>query len=311
MPNSKSKVINFMAMRKGAYAFSALLLLISIASLATRGLEFGLDFTGGVLVEVEFGEQPDLDVIRSSLEANGLVGGQVQNFGGIKDVLVRMPPNETVESADISNKILGVFETLSFGDVDMRRVEYVGPQVGEELRDQGGLAVLYALFGIVIYVWFRFERKFSFGSVLALTHDVLITLGFFSLTGIDFDLNVLAAILAVIGYSLNDTIVVFDRIREAFISVREDDPANTINQAITDTLGRTIMTSLTTLIVLIVLVTLGGETVFSFAAALICGVLVGTYSSIFVASSFVLTMGVKREDLVPEEKAIEAEEYMP
>jgi len=228
----------------------------------------------------------------------------VQNFGTSRDVLIRMAPQEGADKAKLSQKILDALAGTGSNkqEIDMRRVEFVGPQVGEALREQGGLAVLSALFAIVVYIWFRFEKKFSVGSVLALVHDVVITLGIFALLQLDFDLTVLAAILAVIGYSLNDTIVVFDRIRENFRAMRRGTPAEVINTSVNQTLSRTVITSLTTLMVLLCLFIFGGKIISGFALALIIGVIVGTYSSIFIASAAVLKLGITREELMPVEK---------
>jgi len=293
---------NIMGLRKLAMMLSAALLLISVAALATRGLNFGIDFTGGYIVEAGFDEAADLPKIRTALEENGFEGAVVQNFGTTKEVLVRLAPTEGLDGAKVNTDVERVLSDTGQGKVDMRRVEFVGPQVGEELREQGGLAVLIALGCIVVYIWLRFEKKFSVGAVAALVHDVVITLGFFSITQINFDLSVLAAILAVIGYSLNDTIVVFDRIRENFRTIRKKTSEQLMNISINQTLSRTIITSLTTLLVLLALYFLGGESISSFAIALIIGVVVGTYSSIYVASAAVLALGLTREDMMPVAK---------
>jgi preprotein translocase subunit SecF len=239
----------------------------------------------------------DLSVVRNTLNEAKFKSANVQYFGSTKEILIRLEP-QAVSSAKLSSKIIH----LLGDDVDIRRVEFVGPKVGEELTNDGGLAMLYALIGILIYVAIRFEYRFALGSISALIHDVIITLGVFSLLQIEFDLTVLAAILAVIGYSLNDTIVVFDRIRENFLSTRHVDPAKIINGALNQTLSRTIMTSLTTLLVLMALFFLGGEIIHSFALALLIGVVIGTYSSIYVASSMILALGISKEDLLPSEK---------
>jgi preprotein translocase subunit SecF len=257
----------------------------------------GIDFTGGTLIEVGYQQSADLSEIRKTLTESGFNGANVQYFGSTNEILIRLEP-QTISSAKLSTKII----RLLGDDVDIRRVEFVGPKVGEELTNDGGLAMLYALIGILIYVAFRFEYRFALGSISALIHDVIITLGFFSLFEFEFDLTVLAAILAVIGYSLNDTIVVFDRIRENFLSTRHVDPAKIVNGALNQTLSRTIMTSLTTLLVLLALFFLGGEIIHSFAMALLVGVLIGTYSSIYVASSVILVMGITKEDMLPSEK---------
>ena len=267
-----------------------------------RGLNFGIDFTGGYIVEAGFEQAAELPPIREALAENGFGDAIVQHFGTTTEVLVRLTPAEGLTGAKVNTEVDRVLGAVGQGDVTMRRVEFVGPQVGEELREQGGLAVLIALAAIVIYIWLRFEKKFSVGAVAALVHDVIITLGFFAITQINFDLSVLAAILAVIGYSLNDTIVVFDRIRENFKAIRKKLPVEIMNISINQTLSRTIITSLTTLLVLLALFLLGGEGIHSFAIALIIGVVVGTYSSIYVASTAVLGLGLTREDMLPVER---------
>jgi len=293
--------IDFMGKRKLAMIFSILLILLSIGSLATRGLSFGIDFTGGTLIEVAYPDSAELGGIRDLLEEAGYDDAQVQHFGTSRDVLIRIAPRANRASAELSEEVLTALKNADTA-VEMRRVEFVGPQVGEELTEQGGLAVLYALLGILIYITLRFEYRFSFGAVAALVHDVIITLGVFSLVQVEFDLTVLAAILAVIGYSLNDTIVVFDRIRENFRKMRKGTPTDVMNASINQTLARTMMTSLTTLLVLLSLFFLGGEIIHSFALALIVGVFVGTYSSIFVAGASTLALGVSKADLMPVEK---------
>lgn len=293
---------DFMGRYKLAVIISGVLLAVSILSLAVRGLNFGVDFTGGYTIEVGYAQAPDLNVIRSALATADLPDSQVQTFGASTEVLIRMAPKEGFTGASVSTEVLRVLDQASESEVTMRRVEFVGPQVGEELREKGGLAVLAALFGIVLYIWFRFEKKFSVGSVLALVHDVMITVGIFSLFQIEFDLTILAAILAVIGYSLNDTIVVFDRIRENFRLMRSGTPAEVMNESINQTLSRTVITSFTTLLVLTSLFIFGGQIINGFALALIIGVVIGTYSSIFVASIAVLRLGITKEDLMPVEK---------
>lgn len=294
---------DFMGRRTFAYVVSGTLLGIAILAIIIRGLNFGVDFTGGYTIEVGYQSAPDLDQIRGTLEAAELPDAVVQTFGTSTDVLIRMAPGEQQsDDAQVSDAVLAALATTSETPIEMRRVEFVGPQVGEELRETGGLAILFALAGIVIYIWFRFEKKFSVGSVLALVHDVLITVGIFALFQFEFDLTVLAAILAVIGYSLNDTIVVFDRIRENFLSMRRGTSAEVMNASINQTLTRTVVTSGTTLFVLLSLFFLGGAIIHGFALALLIGVVVGTYSSIFVASLAVLMLGITREDMMPVEK---------
>ena len=290
-------VIDFVGKRKFAMIFSAVLLVLSITSIGFQGLKFGIDFTGGTLIELGYENTADLEDIRSKLSEGDFKGTNVQYFGSDTEVLIQLEPQE-VSSAKLSSSIIRML-----GDgIDIRRVEFVGPKVGEELTNDGGLAMLYALIGILIYVAFRFEYRFALGSIAALVHDVIITLGVFSILQIEFDLTVLAAILAVIGYSLNDTIVVFDRIRENFLSTRQVEAEPIINEALNQTLSRTLMTSLTTLLVLLALFYLGGEVIHSFAGALLIGVIVGTYSSIYVASSMILALGISKEDMLPSEK---------
>ena len=293
----KLPTIDFINKRKYAMVFSALLLIVSIISLGLQGLKLGIDFTGGTLIEVGYQQTADLEDIRTKLASASYMGTNVQYFGSDTEVLIQLEP-QAISSAKLSSSII---QMLGDG-IDVRRVEFVGPKVGEELTNDGGLALLYALIGILIYVAFRFEYRFALGSIVALVHDVIITLGVFSILQIAFDLTVLAAILAVIGYSLNDTIVVFDRIRENFLSTRHIEPLPIVNDALNQTLARTLMTSLTTLLVLLALFYLGGEVIHSFAGALIIGVVIGTYSSIFVASSMILALGISKEDMLPSEK---------
>ncbi|NIM70695.1 MAG: protein translocase subunit SecF [Xanthomonadales bacterium] len=290
--------IDFMGKRHVAMVLSAILLTAAIVSLPMRGLNFGLDFTGGTLIEVSYPSAPDLLEVRESLAAAGLDDAQVQTFGAANDIVVRIPPGAAGESsAEISTRVL-----TALGSVEMRRVEFVGPQVGEELTEQGILAVLYALIGIFIYVMFRFQWRFSVGAVAALVHDVLITMGVLSMLQVEFDLTVVAALLAVVGYSLNDTIVLFDRIRENFPRLGKHTSIDVINTSVNETLSRTVMTSLTTLLVLSALFYFGGEIIHAFALTLIVGVLIGTYSSIYVASTTLLLLRVSKYDLLVVEK---------
>ena len=291
-----------MSKRKVAAVFSILLLLSSITSLVMQGLNFGIDFTGGTMIELSYKEEVKLESIRSTLEKNGYGDAIVQNFGSIHDVLIRLPLLETENMAELSNEIVATLQSGNESKIDVRRVEFVGPQVGEELTEQGGLAMLYALIGILIYVSLRFEYRFAIGSVVALVHDVLLTLGFFSILQLEFDLTVLAAILAIIGYSLNDTIVVFDRIRETFLKMRKGTSEVIVNRALNDTLSRTLMTSATTLLVVTSLFFFGGEVIHAFSIALMLGIVVGTYSSVYIASNTILSMGVSKADLMPPEK---------
>lgn len=330
--------IDFLGRRKLGLLLSAVLIVISIGSLSLRGLNFGIDFTGGTLVEVAYDESVDVSEVRRLLNEGGIDDAQVQYFGSSSDVLIRLPVGSQEEevSAELSTAVIealrepydevvvggaseGATQECATPDgtrrdcrVQMRRVEFVGPQVGEQLTEQGGLAMMYALIMILIYVAWRFEWRFALGSVAALVHDVIITMGLFSVFQIEFSLAVLAAVLAVIGYSLNDTIVVFDRIRENFRKMRKGTTFEVMNRSLNQTLPRTVLTSLTTMLVLLALVTLGGEVIRGFAIALIIGVVVGTYSSLFVASPVVLRLGVSKEDLVPPKKeGAEQEDLMP
>lgn len=294
---------DFMKLRKVAMTVSAVLLLLSVVSLVTKGLNLGLDFTGGTLLEVSYQQPADIQKIRSQLEVSGFAGSTVQHFGSETDVLIRMSEayRDTL-GAEVLESLRAISQSgESVNEVELRRSEFVGGQVGEELRDQGGLALLMALFVVMLYVAFRFQFKFSVGAVLALFHDVVIILGLFSIFQWDFDLTVFAALLAVIGYSLNDTIVVADRIRENFRIVRKGDAIEVMNLSLNQTLGRTIMTSLTTALVLLALMFLGGELIHNFALGLLIGVVVGTYSSIYVAANILLMMKISREDLIPPE----------
>ncbi len=298
--------IDFLGKRKLAMIFSGLLLLISIASLAMNGLKLGIDFTGGTLVEVGYKQPADLTAIRKALADAGFADAAVLHFGSSKDVLIRLKPDAEVSNAELSNQVLKAINQASTQKAELRRVEFVGPQVGDELAEDGGLALLYSIFGILLYVAWRFEYKFALGSVAALVHDVIITLGFFSVFALEFDLTVLAAILAVIGYSLNDTIVVYDRIRENFRKMRKGSSEFIMNVSLNQTLSRTLMTSITTALVLVALASLGGEIIQNFAIALLVGVGIGTYSSIYVASPVVLGLGVSKEDLmIPEKEGLD------
>lgn len=284
--------------RRTAIVVSAILILVSFASLATRGLNFGIDFTGGVLLEVEYPQPADLDSIRILLNDAGFPQAQVQEFGAATDVLLRLPPQVGGDPDQIRRELQATLQADEPG-VELLRVEFVGPQVGEELTEQGGLAMIFAMVMIFAYVMWRFQWKFAAGAVAALIHDVILTLGFFSLFGFDFDLSVVAAVLAVIGYSLNDTVVAFDRIRENFISLRGATSEESMNISINEMLARTLTTSLTTLLVLCALLTLGGEAVGPFSIALIVGIVVGTYSSIYTASATALALEVSAQDLLP------------
>ena len=293
---------DFMRFRKPAMLVSGALILISIISLASLKLNVGIDFTGGSVIEVGYQQAVELQPIRNALETSGFGDAIVQHFGSAKEVLIRLVPKVDQDKAELSSQIIGVLKQASDSRIEVRRVDFVGPQVGKELTEDGGLAVLYALIAILIYVSVRFEYRFSLGAVAALIHDVVITLGVFSLLQLDFNLSVLAAILAVIGYSLNDTIVVFDRVRENFRKIRKKTAEEITNISINQTISRTLMTSMTTLMVLLSLFLLGGEVIHSFALALIIGVLVGTYSSIYVATTSALALGISRSDLLLPEK---------
>ena len=295
------KNIDFLGKSKLAAGFSILLVVISIGSFFVRGMNLGLDFSGGTLIEVGYPQSAELNEVRSILADAGYQEAVVQHFGTSKDVLIKVAPRESLSSAELSSDILRALKKSQDG-VEVRRVEYVGPQIGDELREDGGLALLFALIGILIYVALRFEYRFALGAVLALIHDVTITLGLFSVFQLEFDLTVLAAILAVIGYSLNDTIVVFDRIRENFRRIRKSTTLDVINQSLNQTLSRTLMTSFTTLLVVFALFFFGGELIHGFATALMFGIIIGTYSSIYVASALIQAMGVSKADLMPLEK---------
>lgn len=301
--------INFMGKGKVALALSIILMLVSIVSLFTRGLEFGVDFTGGTLIEVTYSEPADLAEIRDTLHAADFPDALVQHFGATTDVMIRLAPREGVGSSQISDDILKILRSGEH-EVQLQKVEFVGPQVGDELATQGLLAVLWVIGGILIYIWFRFSGwQLAINSVLALIHDVLITVGFFSLFAIEFDLTVLASVMAVAGYSLNDKIVVFDRIRENFQRMRQASAWEIMNSAINQTLSRTTITSGTTLAVVIALYFLGGDTMKGFSISLIIGIVLGTYSSIFVASYLALIMGVdKATFMLPEKEGAELDQ---
>ncbi len=300
MNTKTQRNINFVGMRKPAMVLSILMILASIGSLFVNGLNLGVDFTGGTVIEVGYPEAANVDKIRQALTV-AKYDASVQHFGTAKDVLIRIAPQEGVDRSKVGDDVLSILKQGN-ADVEMRRVEFVGPQIGDELRDDGGTAMLLALAGILIYVTLRFEFRFSVGAIIALIHDVVITVGIFSITRMEFDLTILAAILAIIGYSLNDTIVVFDRVRENFLKLRKSNSEESVNISINQTLSRTIVTSLTTLLVLLALYYFGGKIIHGFSLAMIIGVLVGTYSSIYVASSSLLMMGVTREALLPPEK---------
>lgn len=305
-----SDSVNFMRLRFPAMVLSTLLILGSFVSLGVNSLNWGLDFTGGTLIEVGYEDAANLSDIRGKLNEANFGDAIVQNFGSSQDVLIRISPRDGVKAATIGEQVLEALRADGTG-VDMRRIEFVGPNVGEELTEQGGLAMLVALLCILVYVAMRFEWRFALGSVSALTHDVILTLGLFSVLQIEFDLTVLAAVLAVIGYSLNDTIVVCDRIRENFRKIRKGEPVDIINTSLTQTLNRTIITSLTTVLVLVALFYKGGALIHGFATALLFGVVVGTYSSIYIASSVALALGISKEDLMPPQVEKEGADLDP
>ena len=294
--------INFMAQRKTGLWVSTILTIASILLVAFRGLNFGIDFTGGVLVEVHYPKAVQLDAVRVDLAKAGYDHPVVQYFGTSEDVLIRLPPTEETNSAKVSTAILDALQT-SEPNVTQRRIEFVGPQVGDELTRDGSLALLLAFLGIMVYIALRFEWKFSVGAVAALIHDAIMVLGFLSATWIEFDLTTVAAILALIGYSNNETIVIFDRIRENLLSQRRMEIFEVVNLSVNQTLLRSVITHLTTLLVLTALLLMGGKSVHSFASALIVGVIVATYSSIYVSTGLAVVLGVSREDLLPPEKA--------
>ncbi len=304
--------INFLGptRRKIALAISALAIIVSIVSLSTRGLQFGIDFTGGILLEVGYEQPADLDAIREKLAVNGFDDAQVQLFGANTDVLVRLPPQGDADPAEIRERLRETLESTGL-KVDLRRVESVSPQVGAELANQGGLAMIFALMMIFAYVMFRFQWKFAAGAVAALAHDVIVTVGFFSLFALPFDLTVVAAVLAVIGYSLNDTVVAFDRIRENFFKLRGTPADESMNISINEMLARTLITGITTLLVLTALLLLGGESIAPFSIALIVGIIVGTYSSIYTASATALLLDINPQDLLEPVKDPELVDDLP
>lgn len=302
-----NKVSRFPFMRYARFisGISVVLMVISIGSLAVRGLNFGIDFTGGVLLEVGYVDAADLPAIRRQLAAGGYPEALVQNFGTSKDVLIRLPPREDEAEPGaggrLGQQVLGVLKAAE-SRVELRRVEFVGPQVGKDLTEQGTLSVLAALVLILVYVMFRFQWKFALGAVLATAHDAIVTVGIFSLFWIPFDLSVVAAVLALIGYSLNDTVVVFDRIRDNFRTVRRGTPEELIDRSINETLSRTLITSGVTLLVVIALLMFGGEALSGFSIALAFGITFGTYSSIYVASALAYFLKANPADLMPVKK---------
>ncbi len=293
--------IDFLRWGKLAIGWSITVLLIAVGSLLIRGMNLGLDFTGGTVIEAQYPQPADLTQVRATLAKAGFGDAQTQHFGTSRDVLIRVPPRgEQANAATLSNEVLHALQGAEGGaGVTLARAEFVGPQVGQELVEQGGLAMLGALAGILMYVMFRFEWRLALGTIAATVHDVIFTVGWFSLFGLEFDLTVLAAVLAVIGYSVNDTVVVLDRIRENFRKRRKGSIQEIMNLSINETLARTTMTSLVTLLSVVVLYFFGGAVMHGFSIAMIVGIVVGTYSSIYIASATALYLGISREDLLP------------
>jgi len=299
----KTLNIDFMGWRRPAVIASVVITVLFLGSMVLRGFDFGLDFTGGTVIEVGYEQPTELAPVRQALEQNGFAGAVVQYFGSRHDVAIRLPLQEAkAAGSELSDQIYRALSAASDGSVELRRAEFVGPQVGEELREDGGLAMLFALIGILIYVAVRFEWRFAVGAVVATIHDVIVTIGVFSVLQIEFNLSVLAAVLAVIGYSVNDTVVIFDRIRENFRRVRKGTVIEIVNRSINETLSRTIITGGTTLLVVFALYIFGGEVLSGFSLALIIGILIGTYSSIYVATAAVGWLGISKADLIPPPK---------
>ncbi|SDG87506.1 preprotein translocase subunit SecF [Pseudomonas benzenivorans] len=298
-----NRVINFMGVRNLAFALTLVVTLIALGSLAIKGLNFGLDFTGGTQIELAYEQPADLAQVRQQLAGAGYADAVVQSFGATTEVVVRMPGDDP----ELGNKVAAVLQQT--GDkLQVKKVEFVGPQVGEELRDQGGLGMLLALGGIMLYLAFRFQWKFSVGAFVSLVHDVIVTLGVLAFFQITFDLTVLAALLAIIGYSLNDTIVVFDRVRENFRVLRKTSLIDNINISTTQTLLRTMATSISTLLAIVALLVFGGDNLFGFSISLFVGVLVGTYSSIYISNVVLIWLNLTTEDLIPPVVADEVDE---
>jgi preprotein translocase subunit SecF len=298
----KTLTVDFVALRRPAYGLSIALILISLLSLGLRGLNFGVDFTGGTLVELGFPKAVDTQYVSGNLKQAGFAIASVQHFGTNRDLLVRMPPAAQVDKVRVQDQLVGAFDASSGPVPEVRRVEFVGSQVGAELVEDGGIAVVVALFGIAVYIWLRFERRFALGALAATVHDPILIVGYFSLTGTEFDLTVLAAILAVVGYSVNDTIVIYDRIRENFRKMRRTPPADVVNASVNQTMSRTVITGGTTILTVIAMFLFGGPLLHGFSLALIIGIVVGTYSSIYVAGTVALDLGVSRIDVMPIDK---------
>lgn len=294
--------IDFLGKRYIAVWASIILSLAALVSLGVKGLNFAIDFTGGTVVEVKYKEAADVNQIRLNLESDGFNSPMVQQFGSTRDVLIRLAPQQGVVGSDLKNRVMGILNKDGSNPAELHRIEFVGPQVGDDLVTDSGLALLYASIGILIYVAIRFEYRFALGAILATLHDVVMILGFFSILQLEFDLSVLAAVLTIMGYSLNDTIVVFDRIRENFRKLRRGDVIEVMNISINETLSRTLMTSFLTFLSVLAMALFGGQIIHNFALALIVGIIVGTYSSIYVASALALKLGVSRADLLPPEK---------
>jgi len=294
--------IDFVAKRKAAYTLSVVAILVSLLALSFRGLSFGIDFTGGTLVEMGFPQPVETAYVSKHLQNAGITISTIQHFGTDRDVLARIPPKAEIDKVRIQDQVVDAFKDKDGPVPEVRRVEIVGAQVGGELVENGGIAVLIALAGIAVYIWLRFERRFAIGALAATVHDPILTLGYFSLTGTEFDLTVLAAILAVVGYSVNDTIVIFDRIRENFRKLRRTAPRDVVNISVNQTMSRSVITSGTTLVVVIAMFIFGGPLLYGFSLALIIGIVVGTYSSIYVASTVALDLGASRTDLMPIDK---------
>ena len=298
---SKQTNFDFIGQQRKAIIISAIIILLSFILLFTRGLNFGLDFTGGTLVELGYAEAADLDEARTLLDNSEFAGAIIQNYGSASEVLIRLAPVAELDNAEVGNRVLAVLKQGG-QQIEMRRIEFVGAQVGDELAESGGLATLFALLGILAYVSVRFQARFAVGAIVALVHDVMITFGFFSLTQMNFDLGALAAVLTVIGYSLNDTIVVYDRIRDNFRRMRNSTVVEVFNTSLNQTLSRTIMTGVTTLLVLGALFFLGGESLHAFSTILILGIVIGTFSSVYIASPVTIALGISRKDLMPVER---------
>jgi len=295
---NSARQIDFLSKKKFAYFFSGTLFLISIISFFVKGLELGIDFTGGSVYEIHYDQSVDLDKMRSALEQQGFADANLQNFGNSQEVLLRLKPVANVSQKDLTEKVLGIANSSQPQPGEIRRVEFVGPQVGDDLINDGGLALFFAFIGVMIYVSIRFEWKLSVAAIIALFHDSIITMGFFSVFGWEFDLTVLSAVLALVGYSTNDKIVIYDRIREITRTTRIQSMDDIVNLAINETLSRTILVSFTVFLTLLALVFLGGKIIHGFAIAMLIGVVKGTYSSIYIGSALALSFGLRREDLM-------------